>query len=107
MSDYFLGPPAASRPRTAWGRTAGADSGRRTLGTWWTAPPPSAPPAVGGDDATPAPAYHDEPSINLFTFAFRSDGDNEALAADGWRWRWAVFFKGPGAVIPPLWRYEV
>ena len=82
LSDYFLGPPAASRPRAAWGRTAGA-----------AAPPPPVPPAGGGDDATTTPVYHEEPSINLLTFAFRSDGDNEALAADGWRWRWAVFFK--------------
>ena len=82
MSDYFLGPPAASRPRTAWGRTAGA-----------AAPPPSVPPAGGGDEATTTPAYHDEPSISLLTFAFRSDGDNEALAADGWRWRLVVYFK--------------
>ena len=82
MSDYFLGPPAASRPRTAWGRTAGA-----------AAPPPPVPPAGGGDDATTTPACHEDPSISLLTFAFRSDGDNEALAADGWRWRWAVYFK--------------
>jgi len=82
MSDYFLGPPAASQPRAAWGRTAGA-----------AAPPPPVPPAGGGDDATTTPVYHEEPSINLLTFAFRSDGDNEALAADGWRWRLVVYFK--------------
>jgi hypothetical protein len=61
MLDYFLGPPAASRPRA--------------------------------DDAKPTPAYHEEPSISLLTFAFRSDGDNEALAAEGWRWRWAIYLK--------------
>jgi hypothetical protein len=64
------------------------------------APPPSVPPAGGGDNATTAPAYtHEEPSISsLFTFAFRSD--NEALAADGWRWRWAVYFKLMVFVLP-------
>ena len=90
VSDYFLGPPAASRPRAAWGRTAGA-----------AAPPPSAPPAGGGDDATTTPGYHEKPSISLFTFAFRSDGDNEALAADGWRWRWAFYFKLVAFVFVP------
>jgi len=35
----------------------------------------------------------------LFTFSFRSDGDNEALAEGVRRWRWAVFFIMVGLMV--------
>ena len=72
VSDYFLGSSAAAAalpPSARW-------SVRRSGG--------------GGDNAKTTPAY-EEPSIRLSIFACQSDGDNEALAADGWRWRWAVY----------------
>jgi len=94
VGDYFLGAPPSGLPVTT----------------------PTTDLADGDQDTTTTEEAHEDPTIRWFCgFGFKRGEDNEALVADGWRWRMQGFFlsQGFGALIslvailggPPRWIY--
>ena len=95
VGDFFLGAPSLDLPVTA-------PAVHPTLDLLVGHPPPL---TGGGDqDTTTTEAHTNEvPVIRWFcAFDFQRGDDNEALVADGWRWRMQVFF-AVGVMLCAVW----